>query len=320
MDTDLGVGADAGSCGLLGGNNLLGLSGELYALGPRANSTILVHTLNLNLVGGLGSQALDGVIGLVDAINIYPFSLLNVGDGDVIDIQTEHVIGVVVTDSYIALSALVTSQVEGVLGHLAGSGDVLAQRLPVNHVGRSVNSEYLAGIAGILTTCPERQGAVELHLGRYQPVVGLEGGAIVAGRGHVTRATVGLQAAHAIQVVPLVAVAIGVNDGPATGEFGVGVAIGVFLEVPEQVVLNTFDYGPVTQVPCCIVGILPSNVGSGHAGFNSYVNGSVGSRSRECDVVNIQPHHVVTVMVTDSKATHLAMELAQVKGVLFPIT
>ncbi len=125
--------------------------------------------------------------------------------------------------------ALILAQVNRVSLHRAGSS-VLSKTGPL-HVNIQVDTEYLAGIAGILAAGIEAEGAAQFDPGRYQPVVGSQsgvGGVVIACRSHAAESAVGLQGALLIvHVLPAVAVTVLIQNGPV-------VCLSLVLEVPEQ--------------------------------------------------------------------------------------
>ena len=167
-------------------------------------------------------------------------TLARLANGDVVDIQIEHVGAVEVTDSHITHTA-VCAQVNGIfipvtLGTTAALtldrlafrfANALSSHRPfLDHgegarvgVGRrNSQTEVFSSVAGILGAGIESDEATQLHLRRNEVVVRIEDSAhVVALAQHeVARTTVTSLTSHDLAAhVPTVTVAVGVNARPA---------------------------------------------------------------------------------------------------------
>ena len=169
---------------------------------------------------------------LAVAVDVAPYIghrrlIAGTGDFDVVDVRAEHIGHVIVTDSNADGLTRISGEIEGVLGVVSGKGDVGADLSAVDEY-----AEDLITPAGILALSPEGDLAVSSNgeLRSVSPVVGSESADVVdVGLGaDETIALVEVElSAVAIQPLPVVAVAVLINELPALS-FGIG------LEVPDD--------------------------------------------------------------------------------------
>ena len=190
--------------------------------------------VNLAALGNLGDNLGSNGLGLGN--------VLITTDGNVVDVQEEHVGHVVVADGDATLLTLILAQVKAVLGHGAGNGLVSAYLNKVVDVGGIADAykhtELLGCITSILAASPQFDTLAESHNGRDEPVVGGQGSAspvVITCRCHEAISAVsGHEAsflALVVEVLPVKAVTIVVENHPV-GEL-------VFaLKVPNDVVVS----------------------------------------------------------------------------------
>ena len=140
-------------------------------IGPRTPAqvprAVVVARNPSNLCGGSGG--LGGEVGWHSGIG----SNLSRGvEGDVVNVEHEHVGNVVMNDSELTGLAIIGAEVEFIKLKYIGSSLVGANLSPVLAVGANINAKYLGCIACILSHSPEAQGATQCDLGRDEPVVG----------------------------------------------------------------------------------------------------------------------------------------------------
>ena len=284
-------------------------SSEEYALGPLGSASILVVALYLNLILGVRSEALKG-IRIGNGLGSNPLAVLNnsfwILNQEVVEVEAELVGAVEVTDCDVTHLSLECAQVGSVL-NIVTLGHSLANELggEVGNIGvassRNINCKVLGGKARILTAQPHSEDAIEFNLWRNQPVVGSECILHIACRSHACTVKHGGIAIAINSIawgedVPRVAIAIGIDGGPATlgGELAACETILKALNLTTRITGSAVAHvvGLLLAFPIN-VGSSGSNVGNlyvlNHAlsGSRKHVGGKSGIGGTTCTLNNL---------------------------------